>query len=254
MKWNMGWMNDTLSFFKQDPIHRRYHQGRLTFGIMYAFSENFMLALSHDEVVHGKGSLVNKMPGDDWQKLANLRLLWGYMYTQPGKKLNFMGGEIGQWSEWNHDASVDWPLLEQQRHQGMLRWVRDLNTLYRGAPALYERDFSEEGFQWVDCNDAEKSVLTYLRKGKNPADTLLIAANFTPIPRHNYRVGVPEAGRWNEVLNSDAPIYGGSGQGNMGGVEATPVRFFDKFDQSLSLTLPPLSVVVFQHESNAQPN
>jgi len=247
MKWNMGWMNDTLSFFKQDPVHRRYHQGRLTFGIMYAFSENFMLALSHDEVVHGKGSLVNKMPGDEWQKRANLRLLWGYMYTQPGKKLNFMGGEIGQWREWNHDASLDWSLLEQKGHRGILRWVRDLNTLYQDAPALYERDFNESGFEWVDCNDAEKSVLTYLRKGKNPADTLLIAANFTPIPRHNYRVGVPKPGRWEEVLNSDATIYGGSGQGNMGGVDATPVRFFDRYDQSLSLTLPPLGVVVFKH-------
>jgi 1,4-alpha-glucan branching enzyme len=249
MKWNMGWMNDTLGYFREDPIHRRYHQNQLTFGIMYAFSENFMLALSHDEVVHGKGSLINKMPGDDWQKLANLRLLWGYMYTQPGKKLNFMGGEIGQYKEWNHDASVDWALLDNPGHSAELRWVRDLNHFYREQPALHQLDFSEEGFEWVDCNDAEKSVLTYLRKGKDAKDTLLIAANFTPVPRHNYRVGVPRPGRWAEVLNSDATIYGGSGQGNMGGVDATPVRFFDRFDQSLSLTLPPLSVVVFKHDA-----
>lgn len=252
MKWNMGWMNDTLDYFGEDPVHRRYHQNRLTFGIMYAFSENFMLALSHDEVVHGKGSLIGKMPGDHWQKLANLRLLWGYMYTQPGKKLNFMGGEIGQISEWNHDASLDWRLLEQPQHAAELRWVRDLNHFYREQPAMHELDFSKKGFEWVDCNDAEKSVMTYLRKGKDEQDTLLIAVNLTPVPRYNYRVGVPQPGRWDEVLNSDAKIYGGSGQGNLGSVEAAPIRFFERYDQSLSLTLPPLSVVVFKNAKGTE--
>jgi 1,4-alpha-glucan branching enzyme len=185
------------------------------------------------------------MPGDDWQKFANLRLLFGYMYTQPGKKLLFMGGEFGQWNEWDHEASLQWHFLEAVPHQGLQRWVRDLNTWYRGEAALHQLDTDPAGFAWIDCNDAEASVLTYLRRGKQPADTLAIACNFTPVPRHNYRIGVPAAGHWREILNSDALLYGGSGQGNMGGLDAAPVACHGHF-QSLNVTLPPLGIVVFK--------
>jgi 1,4-alpha-glucan branching enzyme len=244
-KWDMGWMHDTLRYLAHDPIHRRYHQDALTFRGLYMFSENFVLPLSHDEVVHGKGSLLGKMPGDPWQRRANLRLLLGYMYTQPGKKLLFMGGEIGQWSEWSHERSLDWHLLDDPGHLGLQRWVRDLNTFYRGEPALYEHDCDPEGFVWIDCNDAEQSTLAFLRHGRNPDEALAVACNFTPVPRHNHRLGVPWGDRWEEILNSDAPLYGGSGQGNLGGVEATPVAWHGR-PRSIVVTLPPLAIMVFK--------
>jgi len=250
LKWDMGWMHDTLRYMAHDPLYRRYHHNELTFRQVYAFAENFVLPLSHDEVVYGKGSLLRKMPGDDWRKFANLRLLLGYMYTQPGKKLLFMGGEIGQWDEWNHESSVQWHLLDSAPHQGLQRWVRDLNTWYRGEPALHQLDTDAAGFAWIDCNDADASVLTYLRRGKHAADIVAIACNFTPVPRHNYRIGVPTAGYWREILNSDAPLYGGSGQGNMGGVDAAPVACHGHF-QSINVTLPPLGVVVFKGPQQA---
>jgi 1,4-alpha-glucan branching enzyme len=245
MKWNMGWMHDTLFYFSRDPIHRKYHHHQLTFSIWYAFHENFVLPLSHDEVVHGKGSLLAKMPGDDWQKFANLRALFGYMWTHPGKKLLFMGGEFGQWREWNHDQSLDWHLLEYAPHRGLQRYVQDLNRLLRSEPALYELDFEPAGFEWVDPNDWEQSVLSYLRKGRDPNELLLVVGNFTPVPRHHYRLGVPRAGRWREILNSDAELYGGSGLGNLGGVEAVPLPSHGH-PYSLTLTLPPLAVIVFK--------
>jgi len=244
MKWNMGWMHDTLDYFKQDPIHRKYHHDRLTFGLWYAFTENFVLSLSHDEVVYGKGSLLRKMPGDEWQRFANLRLLLGLMYAHPGKKLNFMGAEIAQWNEWNHEAGLDWHLLAQPMHAGMRRWMQDLNHAYREHPALWQRDFAGEGFRWVDCHDVENSTLSFLRFGAEPRDAVLVVCNMTPLPRHSYRIGVPEPGRWRERLNSDAGLYGGSGQGNLGAVEAQPVGA-QGFYQSLTLTLPPLGVLYF---------
>jgi len=245
LKWDMGWMHDTLSYMTRDPIHRRYHHNELTFRQVYAFAENFVLPLSHDEVVHGKGSLLGKMPGDDWRKFANLRLLLGYMYAQSGKKLLFMGGEFGQGREWNHDASLDWHLLEHASHAGVQRWVEDLNHLYRSEPALYERDCDSAGFAWIDCNDAEQSILSFLRKGHAAKNIIMIACNFTPVPRHNYQIGVPHGGFWRELLNSDAEEYGGSHQGNMGGVEATPVSVHGHY-HSLTITLPPLGIVFFK--------
>ncbi len=245
LKWDMGWMHDTLRYMRQDPVHRRYHHNELTFRLIYAFTENFLLALSHDEVVHGKGSLIAKMPGDDWQKAANLRLLFAYQYTQPGKKLLFMGGEFGQWREWDHDGSLDWDALEQDFHANIQRLSRDLNALYRNEPALYELDFEADGFEWIDANDSDASVLTYLRKGRSTDVPLLVACNFTPVPRLNYRVGVPEGGLWRELLNTDAAAYGGSGQGNMGGLSATPVPSHGR-PYSLNLTLPPLGCVVLK--------
>jgi len=245
MKWDMGWMHDTLSYMAKDPIHRTYHHNLLTFRMLYAFMENFVLPLSHDEVVHGKGSLLGKMPGDDWQKFANLRLLYGYMYTQPGKKLLFMGGEFGQWREWNHDESLDWHLCQYPPHAGLQRWMQDLNRLYRGEPALHELDMQPSGFEWIDCNDAPASVVSCLRKGKSTDDLVLVVCNFTPVPRLNYRVGAPRNGFWHEVRNSDAQDYGGSGYGNMGGVEAAPVPWHGQ-PYSLNLTLPPLAAVFFK--------
>ena len=245
MKWNMGWMHDTLFYFSREPVYRKYHQDQLTFSIWYAFTENFMLALSHDEVVHGKGSLMEKMPGDDWQKFANMRLLFGYLYAHPGKKLFFMGAELGQRREWNHDTSLDWHLLDFAPHAGLRRWVQHLNILYRGEAALHELDFDPAGFEWVDFSDSENSVIGFLRKGKRAEDTVLAVCNFTPVPRHNYHVGVPAGGFWKEILNSDAREYGGSGQGNFGGVEAVPVPKHGRY-HSLSLTLPPLGMVVFK--------
>ncbi len=249
-KWNMGWMHDTLEYISQDPIHRSYHHHRLTFSLLYAYHENFLLPFSHDEVVHGKGSMIGKMPGDDWRKFANLRLLYGYMYTHPGKKLLFMGNEIGQWSEWNHDSGLDWALLDYPLHQGLHRWVRDLNTLLRGEPALHELDNDPAGFAWIDCNDSQQSILSFIRRGKNPDDVVVCIGNFTPVPRHDYRLGVPEMGYWEEVLNSDAPIYGGSGQGNFGGREATPLSVHGE-NHSLNVTLPPLAILVFRLKSNS---
>jgi 1,4-alpha-glucan branching enzyme len=215
--------------------------------MVYAFSENFLLPLSHDEVVHGKGSLLNKMPGDVQQKLANLRLLYGYMYTQPGKKLLFMGAELAQWKEWNHDASLDWHLLENEAHAGIGRWLSDLNRWYVHEPALHELDCSPEGFEWIDANDADHSVFSYLRKGKTPGEPLLAVFNFTPVLRANYRVGVPLNGYWREVLNSDAARYGGTNEGNMGGVDAVPIPLHSRL-YSLTLTLPPLSMLLLQRE------
>jgi 1,4-alpha-glucan branching enzyme len=245
LKWNMGWMHDTLEYFRKDPVHRKFHHDGLTFSLLYAFTENFELPLSHDEVVHGKGSLIGKMPGDAWQKRANLRLLFGYMWTHPGKKLLFMGGEFGQWNEWYHETSLDWHLLEQDEHRGIQRWVRDLNRAYREIPALHEVDFAPEGFEWVDCGDVESSIVSYLRKSRSGGDIVLAVANFTPVPRFGYRVGVPVAGRWQEILNSDARVYGGSGLGNEGGRDSDPVQFH-LHEQSLSLTIPPLGIVIFR--------
>ncbi len=240
LKWDMGWMHDTLEYLRQDPVFRRYHHGELTFRQMYAFTENFVLPLSHDEVVHGKGSLLGKMPGEPWQQFANLRLLLGLMWAQPGKKLLFMGAELAQRQEWSHERSLDWHLLAEPPHEGVRAWVRDLNRLLRAEPALHLGDFDPAGFEWVDCRDAEASTLSLLRKGARPEDDLLVVLNFTPIPRANYRVGVPRGGYWEEVLNSDAEVYGGSGRGNLGGVEAAPVGAHGRH-HSLVVTLPPLA-------------
>jgi 1,4-alpha-glucan branching enzyme len=245
LKWDMGWMHDTLEYITRDPIYRKYHHNNLTFRMIYAFFENFVLPLSHDEVVHGKGSLLGKMPGDDWQKFANLRLLLGYMYAQPGKKLLFMGGEFGQWREWGHDESLEWHLLDYLPHSSLKRWVEDLNRFYRGQPALYELDFDPAGFEWIDCNDVEHSVVSLIRKGRSADDLLVVVCNFTPTTHFNYRVGVPQPGFWRELLNSDAREYGGSGQGNLGGVEAAPIPLHGR-PYSLTITLPPLATVFFQ--------
>jgi 1,4-alpha-glucan branching enzyme len=242
MKWNMGWMHDTLAYFETQTVFRKYQHNKLTFSIWYAFTENFVLPISHDEVVHGKGSLVGKMPGDEWQQFANLRLFLGYMWTHPGKKLLFMGCDFGQKREWQHDGSLEWHVLQYPLHAGVHNWVRDLNHLYRQTPALYELDFSGDGFQWIDANNGDMSVVVYLRKGR-AGDVALIACNFTPVPRDNYQVGVPRGGRWLERLNSDAPYYGGSGIGNFGGLEAAPLPSHGQY-HSLSLRLPPLSIVI----------
>jgi 1,4-alpha-glucan branching enzyme len=247
MKWDMGWMHDTLQFMSKDPIFRKYHHNSLTFRTIYAFSENFVLPLSHDEVVHGKGSLLGKMPGDDWQKCANLRLLLSYMYAQPGKKLLFMGGEFGQWREWQHDESLDWNLLVYPRHTSIQKWVEDLNRLYRTEPTLHELDCNPAGFEWIDCNDNERSTISLIRKANSSDDIVLVVLNFTPVPHHNYRVGVPRGGFWKEILNSDANLYGGSGQGNLGGVEASPVPFHGR-NNSINIVLPPLAAVFFKSE------
>ncbi|MBI5717618.1 MAG: 1,4-alpha-glucan branching protein GlgB [Burkholderiales bacterium] len=244
MKWNMGWMHDTLAYMHEDPVHRRWHHGSLTFSMVYAFNENFVLPLSHDEVVHGKGSLLGKMPGDDWQKFANLRLLLGHMWLHPGKKLLFMGGEFGQRREWAHEGELEWHLAAQPAHHGVQRWVQDLNRLLREHPALHELDFEPAGFEWIDANDAEQSVLSFLRKSRE-GRVLLVVANFTPVPRENHLVGVPLAGAWRERLNSDATWYGGSGVGNQGGAVAVPVAAHGRF-QALNLRLPPLGVLVLE--------
>jgi 1,4-alpha-glucan branching enzyme len=242
MKWDMGWMHDTLQYFQQDPIHRQYHHNKLTFRMLYSFHENFVLPLSHDEVVHGKGSLIGKMPGDEWQKFANLRLLFACMFAQPGKKLLFMGGEFGQVSEWSHDRSLDWNVLEYPVHRGMMTWVEHLNHMYSNESALHWFDNDARGFEWVDCNDAPASIVSLLRKGKSPEDTILVACNFTPVPRLGYLVGVPHGGYWRELLNSDGNLYGGSGIGNMGGTEAMNQSIHGR-PYSLRLTLPPLGAL-----------
>jgi 1,4-alpha-glucan branching enzyme len=246
-KWNMGWMHDTLRYMAQDPIHRKYHHNDLTFGLLYAFQENFILPLSHDEVVHGKGSLIGKMPGDRWQRFANLRAYYGFMWTHPGKKLLFMGGEFAQEREWNHDTGLDWHLLGDPLHRGVQLVVRDLNRLYRELPALHELDAEADGFQWIDAGDAEQSTLAYTRCSRDPHELAVVVANFTPVPRHGYRVGVPRGGLYRERFNSDALDYGGSGLGNAGAVqaEAHPAH---GHAQSLVLTLPPLATLVFTHE------
>jgi 1,4-alpha-glucan branching enzyme len=245
MKWDMGWMHDTLEYMEREPVHRKFHHNLLTFRPMYAFSENFVLPLSHDEVVYGKGSLIRKMPGDDWQRFANLRLLFAYMFATPGKKLIFMGGEFGQWREWNHESSLDWHLLEQPRHAGLGRFVQDLNQLYRREPGLHQLDFDSDGFAWIDANDSEQSIVSFRRRSRTPGEEVLAAFNFTPVPRHGYKLGAPEGGFWNEILNSDAEVYGGSGQGNLGGMEAEPVAWHG-LPAQLKVTLPPLGAVFFK--------
>jgi 1,4-alpha-glucan branching enzyme len=244
MKWNMGWMHDTLDYFKNDPVHRKFHHDELTFSLWYAFHENFVLPLSHDEVVHGKGSLIRRMPGDDWQQFANLRLLFSYMWGHPGKKLLFMGGEFGQRREWSHEQSLEWHVLQYPLHAGVQGWVADLNRLYVSEPALHGQDFSIEGFQWISRADWEQSVIAFIRKTDSGAPVVIVC-NFTPVPRTGYRLGVPGGGRWREVLNSDAPMYGGSGQGNLGGVDAEAIAF-DGQQHSISVTVPPLGAVFFK--------
>jgi 1,4-alpha-glucan branching enzyme len=250
-KWDMGWMHDTLEYFKRDPIHRRWHHDDLTFRAVYAFTENFMLPLSHDEMTYGKGSLLEKMPGDDWQKFANLRLLFGYQYALPGKKLLFMGSEIGQRREWDHDSSVDWHLLEHAPHLGLYRFVRDLNVLYRSEPALHELDCEPGGFEWLVADDVASSVLVFLRRGRTDASSpVLVVCNFTPVPRTDLTVAVPAAGRWRELLNSDAQDYGGGGIGNLGEVVTQPVTW-EGGPSLVHVTAPPLAVVVLKHEPSS---
>jgi len=249
LKWDMGWMHDMLEYMALEPIHRKYHHNKLTFRGLYAHSENFVLALSHDEVVYGKRSLISKMPGDAWQQFANMRLLFGFMYTITGKKLMFMGGEIGQWNEWYHDASLDWNLLDWPLHQGLQKWVTDLNHIYKRERALFELDKESGGFEWIDCGDYEQSILVFMRTGKKPKDTLVVACNFTPVPRDNYMIGVPHGGYWKEILNSDATVYGGSGKGNYGGVEASPVsKHGRRF--AVALTIPPLGIVMLKADED----
>jgi 1,4-alpha-glucan branching enzyme len=253
LKWDMGWMHDTLQFLHRDPVHRQFHHNEILFRMVYAFSENYVMPLSHDEVVHGKGSLLSRMPGDCWQQFSNLRLLYGYQWTTPGKKLLFMGCEWGQGREWNHDHSLDWHLMESPWHGGVARWVADLNRVYQEERPLHEMDCKPGGFDWVDCSDGHSGVISFLRKGSSANEALLVVCNFTPVTRSGYRVGVPFAGRWEEVLNSDAEIYGGSGQGNQGGMEAE-VQPWHGRPYSLLLTAVPLGVVVFKgREQVAEP-
>ncbi|MDH3636941.1 MAG: 1,4-alpha-glucan branching protein GlgB [Gammaproteobacteria bacterium] len=244
-KWNMGWMHDTLHYIEEDPVHRRYHHDKLTFGLLYAFHENFVLSLSHDEVVHGKGSLLARMPGDTWQKFANLRVYFTFMYGHPGKKLVFMGGEFGQGREWNHAASLDWHLLNNHWHAGVRNSVRDLNRLYRKTPALYEVDVDASGFEWIDCTNYDESVVAFVRRAKDPANIVLVVCNFTPVVRHDHRIGVPIPGVYREVFNSDAHAYGGSGVGNLGAVTAEPIGSHG-YPYSVNLALPPLAGLILQ--------
>ena len=244
-KWNMGWMNDILRYFAQDPIHRQYHHDKITFSMLYAFTENFVLPFSHDEVVHLKGSMIGKMPGDGWQKFANLRLLYGYTFGHPGKKLLFQGCEFGVVPEWNHEHSLEWHVLEYPFHRGLQSWVRDLNHFYRNEPALYQIDSDYAGFEWIDCHDSQGSIVSFIRNGLRPEDSLVFVCNFTPVPRHGYRVGVPHGGWWSEVLNSDASVYNGSNQGNSGGQYALDESMHGR-PHCLQLTLPPLATVVFK--------
>ncbi|HEX9897382.1 MAG TPA: 1,4-alpha-glucan branching protein GlgB [Dehalococcoidales bacterium] len=250
MKWDMGWMHDTLDYMSRDPVFRKYHQNQLNFRMLYAFSENFILPLSHDEIVYGKGSLINKMPGDYWQKFANLRLLFGYMHAQSGKKLLFMGSEFGQWNEWQHEAALDWNLLDFDSHRQLQHWVADLNYNYRRETALHELDFQSAGFEWIDCNDSDHSTVSFLRKGRAKDDSVLVVCNFTPVPRFNYRVGVSRGGFWREILNSDATEYGGSGMGNFGGLNADHHSFHGRH-YSLNLTLPPLAILFLKCGDNS---
>jgi 1,4-alpha-glucan branching enzyme len=244
-KWNMGWMHDILQFAREDPVHRRWHHGQITFSMLYAFTENFVLPFSHDEVVHGKRAMLDKMPGDLWQKHANLRALYGYMYAHPGKKLLFMGGEFGQWREWNVEASLDWHLLDDPLHQGLRRWVQDLNHTYQREASLHQVDFEPAGFSWIDCNDNENSVISLMRRARDPHDFTVMLANFTPVPRPAYRIGVPEGGWYRELLNSDGAMYGGSNVGNGGGVTADDQPSHG-FDHSICVTVPPLGFVLFK--------
>jgi 1,4-alpha-glucan branching enzyme len=247
LKWDMGWMNDTLAYMGLDPIYRKFHHAELTWRMHWAFGENYMLPLSHDEVVHGKGSLWSRLSGDALQKFAQLRLLFGYMYAQPGKKLLFMGAELAQLDQWSHERELDWDLLAHPAHRGVQRWVRDLNTCYRAEPALHERDCEPEGFEWIDGADAEQSALAFLRRGRAAGGEIAVLCNFTPVVRHGYRVGVPRAGRWRELLNSDAELYGGNNIGNLGEVWSEPVAWHGQ-PQSIQVTLPPLAVCFFRIE------
>ncbi|MBS0182612.1 MAG: 1,4-alpha-glucan branching protein GlgB [Nitrospira sp.] len=247
LKWDMGWMHDTLKYMQTDPIYRHYHHQNLTFRMLYAFHENFVLPLSHDEVVYGKRSLLEKMPGDDWQKFANLRVLFGYMYAQAAKKLLFMGAEIAQRAEWSHDGQLEWEQLQHASHLGIQRWVADLNRVYRSEPALHEDDLTPHGFEWIDCNDAESSVISLIRKGHTTQDIILVVCNFTPVPRPNYQVGVPRGGWWQEILNSDSAWYGGGDWGNGGGIDAVPVPLHAR-SHSLTVTVPALAAVFFKSQ------
>ncbi|MEO8848102.1 MAG: alpha amylase C-terminal domain-containing protein, partial [Casimicrobiaceae bacterium] len=247
MKWNMGWMHDVLDYFHHEPVHRAFHQGSLTFSLWYAFNENFVLPLSHDEVVYGKGSLIGKMPGDDWQRFANLRLLFGYMWGHPGKKLLFMGGEFAQWREWDHDRSLDWHLADYPLHAGMQRWIRDLNLALARSPALHARDFDADGFAWVDASDTANSIVSFVRSAPGDGPLVLVVCNLTPIVRNDYRIGVPRAGRWRELLNSDASCYGGSGIGNLGGADTQSIAAHGH-PQSIALSLPPLCALFFESD------
>jgi 1,4-alpha-glucan branching enzyme len=247
LKWNMGWMHDTLEYMKLDPINRKYHQGQLTFSLIYAFNENFVLPLSHDEVVYGKGSLIGKMPGDDWQQFANLRALYGYMWGHPGKKLMFMGGEFGQRREWTHEGELEWWVADLPEHSGVKHLMRDLNRVYRAEPALHKVDFSAEGFEWLDLANAGASVIAFLRKAPGDGTPVLVVCNFTPVPRTNYLVGVPSRGVWREILNTDAREYGGSGWGNFGSVESVPITTQGRLE-SVNLNLPPLATIMLRYE------
>ena len=238
----MGWMHDTLSYMEKEPIYRQHHQGQITFSIIYAFAENFMLPLSHDEVVYGKRALVRKMPGDDWQQFANLRLLYGYMYGHPGAKLIFMGGEFGQTSEWAHESSLEWHLTQYPLHAGMQALLQRLNHIYKTEKALYEYEFESQGFEWVDFHDAANSVISFLRKGKTVKDQILVVCNFTPVPRENYRIGVPKKGTWTEILNTDDPAFGGSGKGNPEEVKTEAIPAHGR-ENSVTLNLPPLGAI-----------
>ena len=238
-------MNDTLRYFRKAPIHRKYHHDELTFSLIYAFTENFLLPFSHDEVVHGKGSLLDQMPGDLWQKFANLRLLYSYMWTHPGKNLMFMGCEFGQWNEWNCNSSLQWDLLQWDSHQGLKKMVADLNSIYRSEPALYEVDFEPHGFEWVDSMNSESSLLAYVRKAKDPNDFVLVCCNFTPTPHKEYRLGVPEPGHYREVFNSDSEFYGGSNIGNGMGIDSESIEAQGR-EHSIKLSIPPLGVTMFK--------
>jgi 1,4-alpha-glucan branching enzyme len=250
-KWNMGWMHDTLAFMQQDPVHRKHHHDKLTFGLLYAFSENFILPLSHDEVVHGKGSILQRMPGDAWRQFANIRLYYTYMYGHPGKKLLFMGGEFAQGREWNHQAGLDWSLLDIDWHAGVQRLLRDLNRLYRSTPALYEIDFNDAGFEWIDCSDWQQSILAFIRRARKPEEFIVVVCNFTPVLRTGYRIGVPAGGVYRELINSDSREYGGSGAGNLGAVTADEIATHGRA-YSLNLTLPPLAALVLQREEHSE--
>jgi 1,4-alpha-glucan branching enzyme len=247
-KWNMGWMHDILTYASKDPVFRRWEHQHLTFSMLYAFTENFILPFSHDEVVHGKGSMMTKAPGDRWQKAATLRVLYTFMYAHPGKKLLFMGNEFGQWNEWTHAASLDWHLTSEMPHAGISRYVEDLNHLYRTEPALYELDFEAAGFAWIDCNDHESSVISLIRRGRRPEEWVVVALNWTPLVRYNYRIGVPEPGHYEDRLNSDARVYGGTEVGNLGGLTSEPIPAHGHA-HSINLTLPPLAGLVFKRST-----
>jgi 1,4-alpha-glucan branching enzyme len=246
-KWNMGWMHDMLGYVKEDPVFRKYHHGQITFSMLYAFTENFILPFSHDEVVHGKRSMVDKMPGDIWRKFATLRALYGYMFTHPGKKLLFMGGEIAQWREWNHDTQIDWEALGDARHAGMQRWVRDLTHTYLTEPSLFEIDFAPDGFSWIDCHDHENSVVSLVRRARSAGDMTVALVNFTPVPRQGYRIGVPVGGSYREILNSDGEAYGGSNVGNQGRIAAEDAPSHG-FAHALTLSVPPLGFLLLKPE------